>query len=339
MTIGRRLRIDRLRGCIPLALLLASLLPGCAPADQGRVQGYVEGEFVYIASPLAGKLLSLSVKRGDHVHADQLLFSLESTAETALRDTAERRVQQARDTLEDLYKGKRPTEIASIEAQLEQARAALKFSEPEYIRMEKLVKSKATSVQEFEQAQSTRDQDRQRVSQLVAELETARLGARPDQIAAAKDDIRALEASLAKAEWDASQKEQTALEAGLVFDTLFREGEWVAAGRPVVVLLPPRNIKVRAFVPQTEIGRLHQGDPVRVTVDGVAEPFTGKISYISPRAEFTPPVIYSQESRNKLVFMIEVVFAPEVATKLHPGQPVDVNYKPFEQTTRRATDN
>lgn len=324
--IGRPLL--RNRWPVHLALVLAGLLSGCSPVDRGRVQGYVEGEFVYVASPLAGKLQRLEVQRGDHVHADQLLFSLETSPETALRDTAERRVQQARDTLADLNKGKRPSEIASIEAQLEQAKAALQFSEPEFDRMEKLVKSKATSKQEYEQAKATRDQDRQRVTQLEAELNTAKLGARPDQIAAARDDIRALEASLAKAEWDASQKEQTALEAGLVFDTLYREGEWVAAGRPVVILLPPRNIKVRAFVPQTEIGALHQGDAVHVTVDGIAQPFNGKISYISPRAEYTPPVIYSQESRNKLVFMIEIVFDPEVAAKLHPGQPVDVSWKP-----------
>ena len=323
--IGRAVLSGLHRWTVTLAI--ASLMVGCAPTVTGRVQGYVEGEFVYIASPLAGKLVSLAVQRGSQAHADQLLFSLESTAETALRDSAERRVQQARDTLEDLIKGKRPTEIASITAQLEQAKAALKFSEPEHDRMAKLLKAKATSAQEYEQARAARDQDRQRVTQLEAELNTAKLGARPDQIAAAKDDIRALEASLAKAEWDASQKEQTALQAGLVFDTLFREGEWVAAGRPVVVLLPPQNIKVRAFVPQTEIAALHVGDAVRVTVDGVAQPYSGKISYISPRAEYTPPVIYSQESRNKLVFMIEIVFDPEVAVKLHPGQPVDVSWK------------
>jgi HlyD family secretion protein len=112
----------------------------------------------------------------------------------------------------------------------------------------------------------------------------------------------------------------------LVFDTLYREGEWVAAGRPVVMLLPPENIKVRAFVPETRIAAITTGAPVRVTVDGVSEAFAGRVSYISPRAEFTPPVIYSRESRAKLVFMIEAVFDPEVARKLHPGQPVDLRF-------------
>jgi HlyD family secretion protein len=94
----------------------------------------------------------------------------------------------------------------------------------------------------------------------------------------------------------------------------------------VISLLPPLNIKVRAFVPESRIGAIHVGDGVRVRVDGVAEPIVGKVSFISPQAEYTPPVIYSQETRGKLVFMIEAVFEPAVAAKLHPGQPVDVEF-------------
>ena len=109
-----------------------------------------------------------------------------------------------------------------------------------------------------------------------------------------------------------------------MFDTLYREGEWVAAGRPVVVLLPPQNIKVRTFVPEPLLATIHYGDRVQVTVDGVREPFIGTVSYISPHAEYTPPVIYSQGTRDKLVFMIEAVFDPQIAAGLHPGQPVDV---------------
>ena len=114
--------------------------------------------------------------------------------------------------------------------------------------------------------------------------------------------------------------------AGLVYDTLFRQGEWVPAGKPVVVLLPPQNIKVRAFVPETRIASIHYGEATNVTVDGLPHPFIGKVSYISPRAEYTPPVIYSRETRAKLVFMVELVFDPEAAAQLHPGQPVDVEF-------------
>ena len=112
-----------------------------------------------------------------------------------------------------------------------------------------------------------------------------------------------------------------------MYDTLFRQGEWVPAGKPVVVLLPPQNIKVRAFVPETRVGSIHYADTARVTVDSVQNPFLGKVSYISPRAEYTPPVIYSRESRAKLVFMVELIFDPQAAANLHPGQPVDVEFK------------
>jgi HlyD family secretion protein len=83
---------------------------------------------------------------------------------------------------------------------------------------------------------------------------------------------------------------------------------------------------VRAFVSETRIGAIHIGDSVRIMVDGVLEPFAGKVSYISPRAEYTPPVIYSNQARSKLVFMIEAVFDPKTAQNLHPGQPVDVEF-------------
>ena len=186
------------------------------------------------------------------------LFTLNSDTERAARDEAKRRLAQGRASLEDAKKGRRPSEIESMEAQIRQAQASLEFSEKEFARQEKLIQIVGgTSQADFDRARSTRDGDRQRVAQLEADLKTARLGARPDQVAAAEANVRALEAALAKAEWDLSQKRRPRPKAGWFSTRLYREGEWVAAGRPVVVLLPPPNIKVRAFVPETQIG----GDP------------------------------------------------------------------------------
>jgi HlyD family secretion protein len=305
-----------------------SVLAACQRHADNRVQGYAEGEFVYVAAPYAGALETLSVQRGAQVKAGDPLFKLESGAEQAARDEAERRLAQARATLEDMKKGKRPQEIESIEAQLRQARAALILSEKELARQQELFRTGASTAQDFDRARSTHDQDRQRVSQLEADLATAQLASRDDQIVAAEATARAQEAALARADWDLSQKKQSAPQSGLVFDTLYFQGEWVAAGRPVVVLLPPENIKVRAFVPEQRIGAIHPGDTARVFVDGAGATFTGKVSYISPQAEYTPPVIYSRESRTKLVFMIELRFDRETAGKLHPGQPVDVEFQP-----------
>jgi HlyD family secretion protein len=306
-------------------VLSAGFFAGCDRSPSNRIQGYVEGEFVYVASPLAGTLEKLDVQRGAIVKPGDPLYTLESVPEKASRDEAERRLTQAKASWEDATKGKRPSEIESISAQLKQARAALDLAIKDAVRLENLSKTPgAVAAEDIDRVHSVRDQDQQRVSQLEAELTTAQLGARADQIAAAEANVRAQEAVLARADWDLAQKRQDAPKQGLVFDTLYREGEWVPAGRPVVVLLPPENIKVRAFVPEGQIGSVHPGDQIQVLVDGVNDRSAGKISYISPRAEYTPPVIYSRESRSKLVFMIEAVFDPATAARLHPGQPVDV---------------
>jgi HlyD family secretion protein len=179
-------------------------------------------------------------------------------------------------------------------AALDLASASLTFSEKDFERQENLsLDPGAASVRDLQLSRSARDQDNQR---------------------------------LASAQWNYTQKFQSAPQAGLVFDTLYRVGEWVDAGHPVVILLPPSDIEVRAFVPETQIGLIHPGDPAKVYVDGVSEPFQGTLRYIFPQAEYTPPVIYSQESRSKLVFMVEVDFDPETAAKLNPGQPVDVEF-------------
>jgi HlyD family secretion protein len=240
---------------------LLLLLGSCSDPPQNRFQGYVEGEFVYVASPLAGQLEALSVQRGQQVTAGQPLFALDETAEKAAR---------------------------------EQIEAALVLSEAELGRQEELFRTGVAATQDLDRARSTRDQDKRRLDQT---------------------------------DWSFKQKKQSAPQAGLVYDTLFRQGEWVAAGKPVVALLPPQNIKVRAFVPETRIGSIHYGDNVKVAVDGVPDLFVGKVSYISPRAEYTPPVIYSRETRDKLVFMVEAVFDPATGAKLHPGQPVDVQFE------------
>lgn len=318
------------RGSLFLAgglVLLSCVLAGCSRPGSQKLQGYVEGEFVYVASPLPGALESLKVKRGMQVKAGDALFALDSASEKASLQEAAGQLRQAEASWRDVQQGKRPTEIDSLVAQLQQARAALTLSEKELARQEDMARVPgATPPQEVDRARALREQNQQKVAQLEADLKTAELGSRSDQVAAAAANVKALQARLARSEWEFSQKSQSASQAGLVFDTLYREGEWVAAGRPVVALLPPPNVKVRVFVPEAVLGGIHTGDSARVTVDGAAAPLTAKVSFVSPQAEYTPPVLYSQENRNKLVFLVELAFEPDSAAKLHPGQPVDVEF-------------
>jgi HlyD family secretion protein len=309
-----------------LGLLLLGSIAACSKRDENLLQGYIEGDFVYVSSAYSGRLDKLAVQRGATVEAGDFLFALDDAPEKAARDEAERRRAQAAANLQDARKGRRPSELEALRAQIAQAQAALDLAQKEVLRQEKLIRTPgATTEQELDRARSVVRQNRERVIQLQAELETARLGSRTDQVRAAEAALRVQDAALAKAEWDLAQKRQAAPAAGIVFDALYREGEWVAAGRPVVSLLPPLNVKLRVYVPEPRLASVHVGDTVQVQADG-ASPVDAKVSFVSPRAEFTPPVIYSRENRSKFVFLVEARFDPQIAAKLHPGQPVDVRF-------------
>lgn len=300
------------------------LLGGCGDGRHGFYQGYIEGEFVHVASPLGGHLERLRVKRGDQVQTGDPLFELDDSPERAARDEALRRVDEAEAELDDAMVGRRPSEIEAIEAQLKQAQASLDLSRIELARQKKLLEADVTSRREFDSALSTHDADRQRVAELTAVLHTAHLGSRAGEINAARHNLLARRAALDLAEWNFSQKSQSAPQAGSITDTLYREGDWVPPGFPVVVLLPPENIKARLFIPQEAIGRIHTGDPALIHIDGVEKPIPATVSFISPQAEFTPPVIFSREMRQKFVFLVELAIAPNAAPRLHPGQPADI---------------
>jgi len=318
-----------LRSCLFLAALVlgAVLFAGCSANSSNEFQGYIEGEYVYVASPLGGGLTNLAVARGDEVKTGQLLFELERGSEAAAVQQAEKNLAQAQAQLDDLNKGKRPTEIASLEAQLERARANLKLAAADFGRREKLGGEDVISREELDQARAQRDADEAQVDQLTADLETARLGGREDVVRAAQDAVASQKAALDKARWSFDQKEQFAPTNAFVQDTLYRTAEWVAAGNPVVELLPPANIKVRFFVPETALPRIHTGQTVSVSFDGGPHAYSATVNYISTQAEFTPPVIYSRENRAKLVYMIEAKFSPADAMNLRPGQPVVVELK------------
>ena len=279
---------------------------------------------MYVAAPLGGTLTNLAVARGDSVQAGQLLFALERQSEAAALAEAEKNLAQAQAQLDDLNKGKRPTEIESLAAQLDRARADLKLAGDELARREKLREARVNSQEDLDEAQAQRDADQAQVNQLVADLATAKLGGRDDAIRAAQDFVGSQRAAVDRAKWSFDQKQQAAPSNAAVQDTLYRQGEYVAAGNPVVSLLPPGNIKVRFFVPQQELPRIKIGGRVSVMPDGAAHPLEATVNYISTQAEYTPPVIFSRETRANLVFMIEARFSPADAMNLRPGQPVDV---------------
>ena len=307
-----------------ILLLCALGLSACQPKTENTLPGYVEGDYVRIATPVAGYLRELAVAEGQQVQAGQPLFRLESSEVSSNELTAQATLKKAQAQAADLSKGKRSEEIASLNAQLGTAQAALRLSEQELLREQRLRKQGFSNQAALDLAVSSRSQAQGKVRDLKAQLALAVQAARSDQLAAAQADIRAAEAQLGYAGWLQAQSTPSSPVAATVEETLYRRGEWVPAGSPVITLLPPDAVKIRFYIPETALSSVRAGQTVSVSCDGCQQNIPARISFIANSAEYTPPVIYSKENRAKLVFMAEARPADSKALPLHPGQPVAV---------------
>ena len=306
------------------ALALALGASGCGPQGERPIQGYVEGEYVRVAAPFAGALTQLSVKRGDQVSAGAPLFALERENEAAARRQAEQQLQGAQARLENLRTGKRAPEVETVQEQLRQAMATRELAAANLDRQQKLYASGFVSGAVIDDARMQVKRSEAAVAELKAMVASARLPARMDEIRAAEADARAARELLAQAEWRLGQRAVASPVTGRVNDTYYVTGDWVPAGTPVASLLPPANVKIRFFVPEPALGRTRPGQAVSVSCDGCGAAMNATIDFISDRAEFTPPVLYSRDNRAKLVYLVEAKVTPADAARLHPGQPVDV---------------
>jgi HlyD family secretion protein len=308
-----------------IAELLASVLAlfGTGHAADKPLQGYVEGDYVRVGSPVGGTLETLPLCKGDKVGRGQTLFRLDSRSDQAARDQAAAQLAQAEAQLADLQKGKRPAELAAIAAQKAQAEADLELARLELQREERLVRSDAAARARLDEARATFARTQARVAQLAADYETANLAARPDRLSEAAALVAQRSAELAKAEQRLRDLAPPAPADAVVDDVLYQPGEVVPAGAPVVSLLPPGNIKLVFFVSERRLGAVHTGDTVRFSCDACPADLSARIDLIGTQAEYTPPVIYSVETRSKLVYRVEARPLGD-ALILHPGQPVDV---------------
>ncbi|MBS0365518.1 MAG: HlyD family efflux transporter periplasmic adaptor subunit [Proteobacteria bacterium] len=308
-----------------VALCAATLtLGGCSRTARDVYQGYVEGEYVYVASSQAGQLSRLAVVRGQSVAAGDLLFTLEAQSESDAVNQAQHQLDAAQAQHADLLLGRRRPEVAVTAAQLEQARAEASRAAAALARDETQFRAGGIPHSQLDDSRATARSSAAKVRELESQLEVARLPGRQQQILAQQAQVQAAQAALAQAQWRLDQKNMHAPHGGLVSDTLYRSGEWVPAGSPVVRLLPPENVKVRFFVPETAVGALKLGSTLHIRCDGCAADVPATLSFVSDQAEYTPPVIYSNETRAKLVFLVEARPRPADALTLHPGQPVQV---------------
>ncbi len=304
-------------------IALSGLLQGCSGNEESEYQGYVEGEYVYLSSARAGRLEKLLTRKGSSVESGVLLASLESEYERQAVAKSERSLAQARALYNDMLTGRRPAEVSMAKARLAKAKADQANASAELARVEALYRQNAVSRKELDNQRAVSRSADATVVEMQKQVDVYNLPEREQRIVAQKAAVEADEAALAQARWELCQKEIRPPRAGLVYDTLYRVGEWVPAGSPVIQLLPPGNVKIRFFIPEKHTAALHIGDTVTVSMDGES-PVSAKVTYIAQNAEYTPPVIYSNETRSKLCFMAEAETDERTAAGLHPGQPVSV---------------
>lgn len=305
--------------------VLATLIGGCEKPPVPAYQGYVEGEFLYLSAPQAGYLKSLDVVRGSRVVAGQALFAIAADPDAQALAEAEARTGSAREKVENLKEPRRAPEIATLEANLQAAQANLRLTRTRLQRQEALVKAKFVSQAALDEARSAFDQANAQVEANRQQLATYRatLG-RQSEVRGAEADLRAATALAEQKRWVVERKAVSAPATGEVSETYYRPGEWVPAGAAVASLLPDARRRLRFYVPETALATLKPGQKIEAGCDGCAAPIHATIDFVAAQAEYTPPVIYSRGSREKLVFRVEAAPDAEQATSLRPGLPVDV---------------
>jgi HlyD family secretion protein len=306
-----------------LVIAVTLALAACGNPNDGRMQGWVEGDFVFVGPDEMGRVETLNVREGDQVSAGSPLFAIDADLQQSDVNTTTAQVAEARERLKRLEASQqRMEEIAVLEAQEKRAEAMLQLSTAEFERQQQLTARGAGTQAALDTAKSNFNRDTAALDQARRQITVARLSAREEDIAAARQTLAAAEARRTSAETRLARRRLVSPVSGAVQQIYYRPGEMVPAGRPVLSILPPGNIKVRFFVGEPSLPKVALGEIVEVTCDGCAKPITAKVSFIARSAEYTPPVIYSLEERNKLVFMIEA--RAETPEGLRVGQPVSV---------------
>ncbi len=293
------------------------------PPGQFNYLGYVEGETTLVGAPQAGRLVSVDALKGQEVRAGTVLFALDPAQLAAEVAHAEAAVSTAKATRDNLLTGKRPQEIDVIQAQIAQVEASLGLAQKELTRAATLANSGTAAQSRLDQAQEQVNLLEQRLIELKASEQVASLPARGPEIDAATSRVSEAEAQLAQAKEKLSDLSPVAPADATVEDVFFKPGEWVAAGQPVVSLLKPADVTLRFFVPETVLAQARPGRAIQFSCDGCDGLKSAVISHVAREPEYTPPVIYSETARAKLVYLVEA--RPDAADpQLRPGLPIEV---------------
>lgn len=278
------------------------------------LSGYIEAENLYLAAPQAGTLASINAVEGSRVNSGQRLFTIDPATLSAQGQQAAANETAAR------------TQIASAAANAQQAdadvasaSAAADKARQDLARLLGVKRDDAAAVagKDIDQARAAL---REANARLASAQQTAQ--AKRSQVEVARAQANQAAGGQREVAIKVNQLSPSAPGPARVQDVFFQQGEWVPANQPVVSLIPDNKVKVRFFVPEADVARYRPGKSVRFSCDGCTSGLSAVIRYVSSTPEFTPPVIFSRESRDKLVFMVEAY--PGRPASLNPGLPVDV---------------
>ncbi|MBU1174976.1 MAG: HlyD family efflux transporter periplasmic adaptor subunit [Alphaproteobacteria bacterium] len=282
--------------------------------------GYVEANYVYVAATNPGRLRDIAADEGQTVTQGQTLFSLDDDQYRAALSAAVAQQKAAEASWRNLETGSRSEETDVIKASLKQAEANLELARTTLDRTLKLKQSGLVPDSRVDSAQAQFDTTSATLAQLQAQLAVAELPARPEQLEAAKANYEAAAANVELAQVQLDDRTVDSPVGGVVDRVYYKAGEVVGTGSPVLSILPPGELKVEFFLPETERNRFRIGDILDVTCDSCADELTATISYLASDPQHTPPIIYSRDERKRLVFMAEARIDESVS--LLPGQPV-----------------
>jgi HlyD family secretion protein len=322
------LKINKLhKALLTLPIAAVFFISSCQNHNNSTFQGYVEGKYTYVSSATSGKLIELLAEKGNYITKEQLLFKLDPEPENSQLQIAKQNLTHNEQMLEDSQKGGRETIIKAIEAQHAQVFAEVTLAHKNLERYQELYKTRTIDKASLDDATATYQSSSERLKEIEANLAEAKMGARENIVAAQKALVASDTAAVNQAQWALTQKTVYATNDALIFDTLHEKGEFVPAGEPVVVLLPRDTLKVIFFIPQKTLSQISMGEKIKFTCDQCHATYDATISFIAPDPEYTPPVIFSKETRDKLVYRIEAKISPQALYKINIGQPVDVTVK------------
>lgn len=308
-------------GLLAAAAVIVALLVGLPRLGRPHtLSGYIEGEALYLAAPVAGTVRAVNVARGQEVVAGQPLFVVDPAQVRAQYDQASAEAAAAEAQADDARKGQRPAELAVYEANIAAAEARARDAQADLRRIQPLVRQGWYAPSRLDDARAVADAADAQLRAARRQRDAAALGAREDQIRAADARLVQSQAAVTGASARLTDVAPRAPAKARVEDVFFHAGEWAPANQPILSLLPDDRIKVRFFVPAQGLSAYRVGRTVRFACDGCPEGLSARIDFVSPRPEFTPPVIYSREARDRLVYLVEA----RPSARLNPGQPVDV---------------